>query len=219
LWTGPGNDEHSVAVKEIGAPDHHVLVKGGDAPRYSAKLGMLFYKRLGDLYAVTWRPSTIDLGRAVPVTMPERTNDNGNEGSGNYALSSSGTMAYVGGGRSRNAARLVWGDYENVMISPDGTKAIVQIREGMTTLWIYDFARNTLTPIGNSAGSCQSPVWTSDGSRIIYRGTRQGFRNAWWRSADGSGAEERLATKDDATQSPTSVSPDGHWLLFNANSA
>jgi len=142
-------------------------------------------------------------------------------------------MAYVGGGRSRNAARLVWvdragkvetlnlpeRDYENVMISPDGTKAIVQVREGMTTLWIYDFARNTLTPIGNSASSSQSPVWTKDGARIIYRGTRQGFRNLWWRSADGSGAEERLATKDDATQSPTSVSPDGHWLLFNENSA
>ena len=233
LWTGPGNDEHSVALKQIGASDHHVLVQGGDAPRYSAKLGMLFYKRLGDLYAVRWSPSAIDLGRAVPVAMPERTNDNGNEGSGNYAVSNSGTMAYVGGGRSRNAARLVWidraakveslnlpeRDYENVMISPDGTKAIVQIREGMTTLWIYDFARNTLTPLGNSSGSSQSPVWTKDGARIIYRGTRQGFRNLWWRSADGSGAEERLATKDDATQSPTSVSPDGHWLLFNENSA
>jgi Tol biopolymer transport system component len=165
--------------------------------------------------------------------MPERTNDNGNEGSGNYAVSSSGAMAYVGGGRSRNAARLVWvdragkvenlnlpeRDYENVMISPDGTKAIVQIREGMTTLWIYDFARNALTPLGNSAGSSQSPLWTSDGTHIVYRGTRQGFRNVWWRAADGSGAEDRLATKDDATQSPTSVSPDGHWLLFNENSS
>ena len=232
-WTGPGNDEHNVAVKEIGAADHHVLVKGADAPRYSAKLGMLFYKRLADLFAVTWRPSTNDLGRAVPVKMPETTNDNGNEGSGNYAVSSSGTMAYVGGGRSRNAARLVWidragkveslnlpeRDYENVMISPDGTKAVVQIREGMTTLWIYDFARNTLTPIGNSAGSSQSPLWTPDGARIIYRGTRQGFRNLWWRAADGSGAEERLTNKDDATHSPTSVSPDGRWLLFNENSA
>jgi len=233
LWTGPGNDEHSVAVKEIGATDHHVLVKGGDAPRYSAKLGMLLYKRLGDLFAVTWRPSTIDLGKAVPVTMPERTNDNGNEGSGNYAVSSTGTLAYVIAGRSRNAARLVWvdrggkveslnlpeRDYENVMISSDGTKAVVQIREALTTLWIYDFARNTLTPIGNSTGSSQSPVWTTDSARIIYRGTRQGFRNLWWRSADGSGAEERLTTKDDATQSPTSVSPDGRWLLFNENSA
>src|SRR6185369_6346851 len=233
VWTGPGNDEHNVAIQEIGGTEHHVLVKGGEAARYASKLGMLFYKNLGDLFAVMWRPPGIDLGRAVPVEMPEHTSDSSNEGSGNYAVSSSGTLVYVSGGRSRNSARLVWvdragkvetlpvpeRDYENVTISPDGTRAIVQIREGTTNLWMYDFARNTLTSIGNSAGSSQSPVWTADGARIIYRGTRQGFRNAWWRAADGSGVEERLATKADATQSPTSVSRDGRWLLFNENSA
>jgi serine/threonine-protein kinase len=233
VWTGPGNDEHNVAIQEIGGTEHHVLVKGGEAARYASKLGMLFYKNLGDLFAVTWRPPSIDLGRAVPVEMPEHTSDSSNEGSGNYAVSNSGTLVYVSGGRSRNSARLVWvdragkvetlpmpeRDYENVTISPDGTRAIVQIREGTTNLWMYDFARNTLTSIGNSGGSSQSPVWTADGARIIYRGTRQGFRNLWWRAADGSGAEERLATKADATQSPTSVSRDGRWLLFNENSA
>jgi serine/threonine protein kinase/Tol biopolymer transport system component len=231
-WTGPGNDEHDVCVQQIGAAEHHVLVTGGDAPRYASKLGMLLYKRLGELFVVAWSPPNPDLGRAVPLSMPERTSDNSNEGSGNYAVSSNGTLVYVGGGRSRNSARLVWvdrnskveslpvpeRDYENVILSPDGKRAIVQIREGKTNLWIYDFERNTLTPLGNSAGSSQSPVWSSDGSRIIYRGTRQGYRNVWWRPADGSGVEERLTTKQDTSHSPTSVSPDGRWLLYNENS-
>ena len=93
----------------------------------------------------------------------------------------------------------------------------MQIREGITGLWIYDLARNTLTPIGSSAGSSQSPAWTADGARVIYRGTRKGFRNLYWRPADGSGDEERLTTKPDVVQSPTSVSSDGQWLLFNEN--
>ena len=165
--------------------------------------------------------------------MSERINEIGTEGSGNYAVSGAGTLAYVAGGRSLNATRLVWTDrtgkveplplperdYENVMISPDGTRAIVQIRGGKTELWIYDFARSTITPIGESAGSSQAPLWTADGTRIIYRGTSQGLRNLSWRMADGSGIEERLATKQDAIQTPTSVSPDGHWLVFNENSA
>jgi serine/threonine-protein kinase len=232
-WTGPGNDEHSVAIQEIGGKEHHTLVKGGDAPRYLAKLGMLIYARLGGLFAVSWRPPNIDLGRSVPVAITERTSEAYVEGSGNYAVSGAGTLAYVTGGRSLDSARLVWidrsgkleplsspnHDYENVAISPDGTRAIVQIRGGKTELWNYDFARGTLTPLGDSAGSSQSPVWTYDGARIIYRGTSGGFRNLYWRMADGSGGEERLATKQDATQSPTSVSPDGHWLLFNENSA
>ena len=232
-WTGPGNDEHDVCVQQIGATEHHLLVKGGDAPRYASKLGMLLYNRLGELFAVAWRPPNPNLGGAVPLSMPERTTDSSNEGSGNYAVSSNGTLVYVGGGRSRNSARLVWvdrsskveslpipeRDYENAIISPDGKRAIVQIREGTTNLWVYDFERNSLTPLGNSPGSSQSPVWSSDGARIIYRGTRQGFRNVWWRPADGSGVEERLTTKQDTSHSPTSVSPDGRWLLYNENGA
>jgi dipeptidyl aminopeptidase/acylaminoacyl peptidase len=211
-----------------------VLVKGAEAPRYAAAPGMLLYSHAGSLFAVPWRPPQTGLGRAVPVALPERLRDSGgNEGVGNYTMSGDGTLAYLAAGLARYATRLVWIDrlgkiepaplperiYENVMISPDGARAIVQIREGTTTLWIFDLARNTMTPMGNSTGSSQSAAWTADGMRVIYRGTRKGFRNLYWRPADGSGDEERLTTKPDVVHAPTSVSSDGQWLLFNENGA
>ena len=232
VWTGPGNDEHDVAVQTIGPAEHRVLVKGGDAPHYAAKPGFLLYARLGELFAVPWRPSQRDLGGTVPLTMAERPSDAiGNEGCGNYAVSDDGTLAYVSGGRIRSATRLVWVNrsgavepvplperlYENAVISPDGARAIVQIREGTTTLWVFDLERNTVTPIGASAGSSQAPLFTADGARVIYRATQKGLRNLSWRRADGSGDEERLTTKPDVSQTPTSVSLDGHWLVFNEN--
>jgi Tol biopolymer transport system component len=127
--------------------------------------------------------------------------------------------------------RLVWVDragvvrpagapdrpFENVVIAPDGTRAIVQIRGSFTELWMYEFGRNTLTPIGRSAGSNQAPLFSPDGLRVIYRGTRKGTRNLYWRAIDGSGDEERLTTKPDVSQTPTSISRDGRWLLFNEN--
>ncbi len=230
VWTGPGNDEHNIAVHTIGAAEHRVLVKGGDAPRYAAKPGFLLYARLGQLFAVRWHPSQTDLGGTVPLTMSERPSDAiGNEGCGNFAVSEDGTLAYIAGGRIRSATRLAWVDrsgavepvalperlYENAAISPDGSRAIVQIREGTTTLWVFDFERNTLTPIGASAGSSQAPVFTADGTRVIYRATRKGFRNLSWRRVDGAGEEEPLTTKPDVSQTPTSVSSDGRWLVFN----
>ncbi len=109
--------------------------------------------------------------------------------------------------------------YENVTISPDGTRAVVQIKEGTTNLWMADLARHTLTPLANSPGSSQAPLWTADGTRVIYRGTRKGFRNLYWRPADGSGAEEPLTSKPDVVQTPTSVSSDGRWLLFSESAA
>lgn len=63
----------------------------------------------------------------------------------------------------------------------------------------------------------QAPAWTPDGKRIIYRGTRNGFQNLFWKAADGTGAEERLTTKADVVQTPTSVSPDGRWVMFDEN--
>jgi len=233
VWTGPGTDEHSVATQTIGVGEHHLLLRGGDAPRYAAKVGSLLYTHVGELFTVPWRPSQTDLGKAVPQAAAERPNDGvGNEGCGNYAVSDDGTLAYLAGGRTGNASRLTWIDragvlapvslpdrnFENVVVSPDGTQAIVQIQEGIVALWLFDIRRNTLTPIGNRTGSSQAPLFTADGARVIYRGTREGSRNLYLRAVDGSGDEERLSTKPDVIQTPTSMSPDGRWLLFNESS-
>jgi len=230
MWTGPGNDEQNVAVQAVGEAEHRVLVKGGGAPRYAAKPGLLLYTSVGELFAAPWRPKETSLGPAVPVVTGARTNDSGwNEGAGNYAVSSDGTLVYLAGGGRRNASRLVWVDragkveapplpernYESVALSPDGKRAIAQIREGTIGFWMYDIGRTTLTPLGASAGSSQSPVWTPDGARIIYRGTRKGLRSIYWRPADGSGEEELLSAKPGVIQSPSSISPDGRLLVFN----
>ena len=101
-------------------------------------------------------------------------------------------------------------DYEAVALSPDGARAVLQIREGTIGLWLYDFARRTLTPFATASGSSQGAVWTPDGRRILYRGTRQGTRNIYWKPTDGSGKEERLTTNPDVVQTPSSVSADAN---------
>jgi serine/threonine-protein kinase len=155
----------------------------------------------------------------------------GNEGCGNFSVSEDGTLAYLLGGGSRNDARLVWIDragaetalslperaYENVAVSPDGARAVVQTREAFTRLWVYEFSRGTLTPVGSATASSQAAMWSADGSRLIFRGTRKGTRNLYWMPADGSASEERLTTKAGVIQTPTSVSADGRILLYNEN--
>ncbi len=164
------------------------------------------------------------------MTAQERPNDGiGNEGSGNYAVSDDGTLAFITSAGSYNTQRLVWVSragantlvplperaYENVALSPDGSRAMIQIREGTTRLWIYDFGRGTMTPLGPGTGSSQAPQWMADGTHVVYRGTRQGTRNLYRLPVDGSGGEERLTTKRGVIQTPTSVSADGRILLFD----
>ncbi len=231
-WTGPGDDEHHVATLPSGAAEHRVLLSGGEAPHYAARLGKLLYTHRGQLLTVPWQPGQRDLGRAVPIAAREQPRDGiGNEGCGNFAVSDDGTLAYLHGGGSFDAERLVWIDrrgavaalplperqYENVAISQDGKRFVVQTREGLTRLWIYDFSRGTLTPVGPATASSQAALWSADGKRVFFRGTRQGTRNLYWIPADGSGAEERLTSKPGVIQTPTSVSTDGRVLLFNEN--
>jgi Tol biopolymer transport system component len=48
----------------------------------------------------------------------------------------------------------------------------------------------------------------------MYRATRNGVRNLYSKSADGTGDEERLTTKPGMLHTPSSASIDGQWLLF-----
>jgi len=227
--TGPGQDERRVVSQSIATGEQHSLIQGGATPWY-VKTGHLLYGNRDTLFAVPWSPSQPDLAGAVPVAMAELPRLE-NETALAYGVSDNGTLVYLAGGPDRTANRVVWVDlsgktetlalpereFESVVISPDGTQAIVQVYEGTMTLWMLDLARQTLTPFVTS-GSSQAPIWTRDGSHVIYRGTRSGFRNLYRKAADGTGPEERLTEKIDVVQTPTSISPDGAWLLFNEGS-
>ncbi len=226
IWKGPGPDEKFVAVQSLAGGKHKIVVRGGADGRYVPP-GYLVYARSDDLLAMPFDLATLEPGKIAPVALPVHLVGEATEIAA-LAVSAAGVLAYVPAEPSRTARRLVWVDksgqvealslpnrmYEQVAIAPDGSRAIVQIVDGSVGLWLLDFARNTLTPLVTTGGSSQAPVWTSDGKRVAYRATRNGVRNLYWKSADGTGDEERLTTKAGMLHTPGSVSPDGEWLLF-----
>jgi eukaryotic-like serine/threonine-protein kinase len=226
-WTGPGPDERVIVAQDLATGDRRIVVRGGDTIRYLSS-GFVTYGRLDTLLAIPWKPGQQDASGAAPISFPEFPRME-NEGAADYSISSNGTMAYVAGGAARYAQRVVWADrtgatetipvperdIESVGLSPDGRRAVVQVREGTMGLWLYDFERRTLSPFATSGGSSQGGVWSPDGRRIFYRGTRRGARNVYWKPSDGSGEEVRLTDKSDVVQTPSSISADGQWLFFS----
>ncbi len=190
--------------------------------------GYLLYGRLDGLFAVPWQPGQGDASGAVPITLPEGPRLD-NEGGAAYGLSSNGTLVYVAGGPARLAQQIVWVDragkierlpgpdreFESVALSPNGQQAAVQVQESVIGIWLYDFSRQTLTPFLSTGASSQAPQWTPDGKRLIYRGTRNGVRNLFMKSADGTGAEVQLTNKENVIHTPTSISPEGEWVIYN----
>ena len=138
-------------------------------------------------------------------------------------------MAYISGtgtypGQQRT---LVWVDrqgretligapprgYTNPRISPDGGRLAVSALEGEQDLWLWDFARLTLTRLTLTPGADTYPAWSQDGRRVLFASEREGARNVFGQAANGAGTIERL-TRSPNFQNPTAVSPDGRQLIF-----
>jgi serine/threonine-protein kinase len=110
--------------------------------------------------------------------------------------------------------------YGVARLSPDGTRVALDIRSPATDIWVWDLARETLTPLNLDPAVDLAPVWTQDSRKIIWSSSRGGGNpNVYFQSADGTGAVERLTTNERA-QFATGVTPDGsRFILFSPSAA
>jgi serine/threonine-protein kinase len=207
----------------LGSGERRVLVQGASTGRYVSS-GHLVYSRDDALFAVRFDLAHLQVSGS-PVALPERALDD--EGA-HFGVSVSGLLAYLPAAPTRFDRRLVWVDaagnieplplpargYTDPVLSPDGRYVAFTQLGAIEAIWIYDLTRHTLAAFtSTSVGSSQSPIWSPDGKRILYRGTRTGFRNLFWKQVDGGGDEERLTTSENL-QTPTSWSADGKYVTF-----
>ena len=83
-------------------------------------------------------------------------------------------------------------------------------------VWIWDLLRETLTRLTFDPGADQYPVWTPDGTRVVFSSTADGASNLYWKAADGTGTADRLTESANA-QRGHSFSPNGESLVFREN--
>jgi Tol biopolymer transport system component len=99
------------------------------------------------------------------------------------------------------------GVYAQPALSPDGTR-IAAIRAG--DVWVFDVARRSGAQITATPDPEGSPLWSRDGSQIVYRrtGTSQGF--VYRKASNGTGPEEQIGQLPGPL---TDWSKDGRFIL------
>ena len=225
-------DSAEIAVLDLSTGVHKVILRGGSAPRYLPS-GHLVYAAAGSLRAVAFDLERLEVrGTPVPVVPQLLTTPSG---AADFDVASDGTLVYVRGGIQEPARTLVWVDrqgreepipapvraYLYLRISPDGTRVAIDVRDQERDIWLWEFARRTLTRFTFAPRPDRFPVWTSDGRRVLYTSERPGTpggavtRNLFSQASDGTGVAEQLTQNTTtADKAPTGVSPDGTWVIL-----
>jgi dipeptidyl aminopeptidase/acylaminoacyl peptidase len=101
-------------------------------------------------------------------------------------------------------------------LSPDEKRLIADRFDPQSSandLWLCDVSgandqRFTFDPANDF-----NPVWSPDGSRIVWASTRDAIANIYQKAASGAG-EETLLLKTDYTKAPTDWSRDGRFIIY-----
>jgi Tol biopolymer transport system component len=107
-------------------------------------------------------------------------------------------------------------DYGDVNVSPDGKRAAVTVLDSVLTtrdLWIVDLARGIRSRFTFDPAEENSPIWSPDGSQIVYAFRVSGTMELYQKTTDGTGAAEVLLV-DHRNKFPNCWSPDGRFILY-----
>ena len=169
-------------------------------------------------YAVT--------GEAVPLA--EHVAQILNTQRASFAVSSSGALTYQTGGAK--AFSLVWFDRIGKRISTvgepgfllrmhmshDGLQAAISITtEGHPDIWTHNLIRNLPSRLTSDPTLDMDAVWSPDDKTLAFASRRKGHLGLYRRSIDGTGTENLLYS-DEMNKVPTSWSPNGKFLLYDA---
>jgi dipeptidyl aminopeptidase/acylaminoacyl peptidase len=101
-------------------------------------------------------------------------------------------------------------------LSPDGQQLAVDRLDPQTRtpdIWLIDLKRGISARLTFDAKNDWYPVWSPDGSRIVFSSDREGMHNLYQKVIRGTGKEELLLKSDNAMW-PSDWSLDGQFVLY-----
>jgi serine/threonine-protein kinase len=206
-------------IAVVSLKDHRrktLLEHAGMYPRYLPN-GYVVYATKGMLFAVPFDLERLEVrGNA---TMLEPVSSDPVFGSAQLDFSRNGTIVYRTGG-AEGLRTVQWldaaGKTQPIVtepaaclfprLSPDGSRlALMVTQESSTDLWIYDLQRGSKSRLTNGPTLSTFPVWSPDGSLVVFQSAGGGM---FWARADAAGKPEPL-THSKTLQAPSSFTPDG----------
>jgi hypothetical protein len=200
-----------------------------DSPAVYAPPGYLVYVREGTLMAQPFDADTRRLtGDAAPVA--QEIASFGTTSLRAFSVSSNRVLAYRTGGRLAQV-QLAWfdrtgrrletlgetADYSNPALSPDGKRIAVgrrDLKSQTRDLWLFELERGTASRLTFDPADDFNPVFSRDGTRILFTSTRKGPRDIYSKASTGVGEDEPVLEGEGA-KNVDDWSPDGRLVVYD----
>ena len=145
-----------------------------------------------------------------------------------FSISNTGMLVYAGG--TNEIHRLSWfdragretdpqlapGNIATFRLSPDAKQlAVTRVdpERNTTDIWISDLDRGASARFTLDPANDISPVWSVDGTRIVFRSDRSGDNLLYTKAASGGALDEQVTAYN--ASNPTDWSPDGKLVMFH----
>lgn len=215
----------AIYLGSLDGKENRLVVHSFDNATYSAEY--MFFMRDDILMAQRF---DVDPGRLLGETFVVATNvlNDINTWSAVFSVSE-GVLAYQA--TTGVGTQLTWLDrsgkqlgilgarerYNNIRISPRGDRVAVSLGSP-EDIWIYDTLRGVKSRFTFNPERDGVPVWSPDGSQIIFTSAKRGHPDLYRKAANGMASEE-LLLESNSVKFTDDWSPDGRFALYEQQTA
>jgi len=232
LATRAQAEKTGIYLAALDSKDIRRLLADASSASYSPgpkrQSGHLLFARENSLVAQPFNAARLQMtGDLFPVA--EQINLT-NLNHADLSVSLNGTLGYLTGG-SGAQNRLAWFDrdgkqlamigkpdpYTNLALSPDEKRVAVQRGESRGgaawDIWMLELARGAESRFTFDPNPDISPIWSPDGSRVVFASARKGRYDIYQKLSSGAGKDE-LVLESSESKIPSDISRDGRFLLY-----
>jgi eukaryotic-like serine/threonine-protein kinase len=219
-----------IVLQPLNTGERKTLIEPGTDGRYVSS-GHIVYAVGGTLYAIAFDAAKLAVtGVPVPVLEGVRRVTVPTIGSAHFAVSNSGSLAYLPGpaaGPQQNlmvfdrkggaqAMNLPVAAYAYPRVSPDGKRLALEINDGKeVNIAVYELSGAASVRRLTFGGNNRFPIWSADGRRLAFQSDREGDLAVFWQAADGGRADRLTRPEPGTAHVPESWHPRGDTFLFS----
>ncbi len=191
--------------------------------------GQLIHSRDGVLYTTKFDFGKMELvGEAIPIA----ENISSQNEMSNFSVSEKGQLVYRTGAMGTANRLLTWydrngkelgtegdlADYEDLAISPDGSRlafGMGDARSQKSDIWIRDLRRGVSSRLTFEDEDEIWPIWSPDGTRILYAQNGSGVYAVFEQQANGVGVPRSVYAASGKNCGPSCWGADGETIIMS----